>query len=232
MARYDVQGGYVEVPDTPPPNGGGSMESYQWAWNMNYNDPKKYTGRVVNAGWHGALGLAKTKFPPGYKIPNGQPGGGFPASGAVPTGNEPIRLCPPIKGTGRIMFVTNLTMTVVNNSSQEGRMTYGLGVTYVNGPNKPMYPYLGVCHGLETLDDSAKLDEFPPNSTKIVHCSIRMDLMDNAFQSDQPIPGWPNWELVLSTDGKEMYPAVSPTVNNSGSVPLTVMDIFGFGYVC
>jgi len=207
-------------------------ESYQWSWDMVYYDPKQYTQRVINAGWRGAIGLAKTKFPPGYKIPNGQPGGGYPASGAVPVGNEPVRLCPPTKGTGRIMFVTNLSFTVVNNSSQAGKMSYGLGVAFVNGPNKPMYPYLGVCHALEVLDDSTNPQTFPANSVTVVHCPLRMDLMDNAFQGDQPIPGWPNWQLVLSTDGKQMYPSVSPMVNNLGTVPLTVMDVFGFGYVC
>jgi len=56
--------------------------------------------------------------------------------------------------------------------------------------------------------------------------------MDNQFQGDQPIPNWPNWTLQLSTDGRQMYPAVTPMVHNFGPVTLTVMDVFGFGYVC
>jgi hypothetical protein len=207
-------------------------ESYPWAWDMVYYDPKKYLERIINSDFSGSLRLAKTEWPPGYKIPNGQPGGGYPASGSKPTGNEAIRLCPPTKGTGRIMFVTNCQMTVVNKSNQEANLTYGLGVSYVNGPNKPMYPYLGVAHALEVLDDSSKAENFAPDSVRIVTFPARMDLMDNAFQSDQPIPGWPDWELELSTDGKLMYPAVTPMIHNFGPGPVTVMDIFGFGYVC
>jgi len=199
---------------------------------MNYYDTKKYTERVINPGWRGALGLCKTQWPPNYRIPNGQPGGGYPPAGSKPNGTEAIRLQPPVSGSGRIMFVTHLTMTVVNNTNSIGKMSFGLGVSYVNGPNKPMYPYLGVAHALEVLDDSTNPMVFQPNSVTVVDHPARMDLMDNQFQSDQPIPNWPNWQMVLSTDGKQMYPAVTPMVNNFGTVPLTVMDVFGFGYVC
>jgi hypothetical protein len=217
---------------SPAPPPAATAESYPWAWSMNYYDTKKYTSRVVAAGYHGSLKLCTTQWPPNYKVPNGQPGGGYPPSGSKPTGNEAIRLCPPVSGTGRIMFVTHCHMTIVNNSNQAGQASFGLGVSYVNGPNKPMYPYLGVAHALEVLDDSTKPITIPANSAVNVVHPTRMDLMDNAFQGDQPIPNWPNWKLQLATDGSQMYPAVTPMIHNMGGVPLTVMDIYGFGYVC
>lgn len=201
-----------------------------WAWSMIYNDTPKYTQRVINAGWRGAIGLAKTKWPSQYRIPGNADGGVYPPAGSTPTGTEPVRLTPPTSGNGRLMFVTQCTLTIVNTSGSTGKMSYGLGVSFVNGQNKPMYPYLGVAHALEVLDDSTRPDEFPAGSVRVVTMAARMDLLDNAFQSDEPIPGWPNWQMKLSTDGKRMYPAVTPMINNLGTVPLTVMDVFGFGY--
>lgn len=212
----------------------GTAQSYQWAWSMNYNDPKKYTARVIQPNARGSIKLATTAWPPNYRIPDNKTNGGvYPPAGSRPSGTEPIRLCPPVSGNGRIMFVTSLAMTVVNyDNNRAGQMSFGLGVSYVNGPNKPMYPFLGVAHALEVLDDSTKPMTFPPNSVTVVEHPLRMDLMDNAFQGDQPIPGWPNWQLQLATDGSHMYPAVTPMCNNFGPVPLTIMDVHGFGYVC
>jgi hypothetical protein len=128
------------------------------------------------------------------------------------------------------MFITQCQMTVVNNGNTPAQLSYGLGVSHVNGQNKPMYCWLGVAHALEVLDDSTKPITIPPNSAVSVNHPTRMDLMDNQFQSDEPIPNWPNWTMKLATDNSFLYPAVTPMIHVfSGTV--TVMDIFGWGYV-
>lgn len=232
MAKYPVVGataGEVDIPDQSS-GGGSSGGSEKWAWEQLFLDPPKYLSRVLAVGYDAILPIAKGAWPPGYRVPNGQKGGGYPASGTSAQGTEPIRLCPPPTGTGRIKFVTTWKMTVVNQSSSTvGSFACGLGVVWPSEFNKPMWPYLGVAHDQE-VDNLYKTTIRGGDSLLVM--VNRLDIVDNDFIKDQPAPNWPNWEMNLSSNGNKMYPAIGPAFKNTGSTSLMVTDIHIFGVVC
>jgi|SRR5215467_4097137 len=200
--------------------------SEPWVWNQLYLDPAGYAGRTVAAGASTWLPIASGKWPVGYKVPDNHTKGGVTPSGTS-DGTKPIILQPPPKGVGRLKFYSAFKFLVVNNSSNRGSFSAYIGTYYSNGPSKPMYPYLGVAHDAGSLSPAT----IEGNGAVLVHVH-RLDICDNAFQSDQPIPGWPNWEMLLHTSGTMMYPGLQLSLDNRGSVPLTVKNIFGFGFVC
>ena len=200
--------------------------SEPWVWNQLYLDPAGYAGRTVAAGASTWLPIASGKWPVGYKVPDNHTKGGVTPSGTS-DGTKPIILQPPPKGVGRLKFYSAFKFLVVNNSSNRGSFSAYIGTYYSNGPSKPMYPYLGVAHDAGSLSAAT----IEGNGAVLVHVH-RLDICDNAFQSDQPIPGWPNWEMLLHTSGTMMYPGLQLSLDNRGSVPLTVKNIFGFGFVC
>jgi len=204
------------IPGQPP---------FEWFFNQHYEDPGGYTGRVVAAGFNNWLPLASGPFPAGYKIPDGVHVGGVFPTGSSDGVTFPILLQPPSSGTGVLKFFTQFRMTVVNNTGTDGSFWIGLG-THYSGPNvnKPLYPYLGVHHvvlPLTSLTIKA--------GTAISVETHRLDVVDEALQSDQPIPNWPNWQMDLSADGQLMFPAIMIQFANTGTVSLTVTDIMGLG---
>lgn len=205
---------------------GGTAGTVTWDWQQLYFDPAGYTARVLAAGFASELPIAAGAWPVNYRISDGVTPGGVIATGTN-NGTQLIRIQPTISGVGRLKFIVECKFTVVNLSGSAGAFVAALGVSHTNGPNKPMYPYLGVAHELATL--SHRPVTVPANSAIVYNCS-RLDIVDNAFQSDQPIPGWPNWQLQLATDGSLLYPAVDVEFGNQGSVPLTVMDMFLYGF--
>lgn len=215
-------------PQGPAGSGGGSSAdgSEPWAWNQLYLDPDGYTGRVIQPGFNRWLPIATGKYPAGYKVPDNKTKGGIYPSGSS-DGTMPIIIQPPPKGVGRLKFVCLWKMAVMNKSTQDGLFTMIIGTYYSSEVNKPMYPYLGVAHdhgGLQSITVKA-------NSTVQVN-THRIDIVDNAFQGDQPIPNWPNWEMNLHGSGTMMYPALQMTMENRGPVALTIADVFVVGHVC
>lgn len=202
------------------------MGSAPWAWNQLYLDPAGYAGRPVNAGQSTWLPIASGPWPPGYRVPDNKTKGGVPPSGTN-NGTLPILLQPPPKGTGILKFHSAFKLLVVNNSSTRGSFVTYIGTYYSNGPSKPLYPYLGVAHDAGGLSPAT----IEPNGAVLVHVH-RLDIVDNAFQSDQPISTWPQWEMLLHTGGTMMYPALQLSLENRGTQQLTVKNIFGFGMVC
>jgi hypothetical protein len=204
-----------------------AAESFAWAWNQLYLDPVGYSV-VIPAGFNNVLMIAKGAYPPGYLVANGQKGGGYPPSGATSDGTLPIRLQPPPRGSGRLKFVTTATVYVTNNAEDVAEFAIGLGVAYPSEFNKPMWPYLGVAHDND-------INELPPETllrgrTRAMTVN-RLDILDNAFIQDQPVADWPEWEMTPCPDNL-LYPAVCISFKNCGSVPLTVANVFAFGFVC
>lgn len=249
MAKYDVKGGYVEIPDdpTPPPNGGSNMSvdegagkasvSYPWldsfvGYGCLYQDHPDYF-RTINAGFNAVLNIDPSAWPPGYRIANGQKGGGYPPSGSKPSGSEPIRLCPPPKGQGRLSFFTFCKLVITNPTNTKGAFAAGLGVVYVNGPNRPMFPYLGAAHDLDI--NAFRPETIGPGDTRSVSM-FRTDFIDIAMDGGaSTFPDWPNWEMKVSTQSQayaqNMYPAVGISFKNTGSVALQVGNVFAYGWV-
>lgn len=211
-----------------PPGAGATSGTPQWGWDQGYLDPPNYTQRVLQPGFASELPIAAGAYPPNYRVSDGVTPGGVFATGTS-NGTQLIRIQPPISGQGPLKFVVECEFTVVNATGTTGRCQSGLGVSHINGPNKPMYPYLGVAH--ENSTTTQQSISIPPGSSVLI-TRIRLDIVDNAFQSDQPIPNWPNWTLDLSTDGSLLYPAVDLEFANTGTVPLTVMDVHIFGFAC
>ena len=77
----------------------GNVATYQWDWRQVYVDPPLYQ-RPMGPGAF-AIPLATGPYPPGYRLANGQPGGGFPPAGAQSNGTLPIRIQPPVSEIGR-----------------------------------------------------------------------------------------------------------------------------------
>lgn len=238
---------------TPPPDGGGppvsngvdagagrASVSYPWlnsfvGYGVLYNDDRdKQYFRTLNSGFNGVLNISPGAWPPGYRIANGQKGGGYPPSGSQATGNEPIRLCPPPSGTGRLAFFTFAKIVITNpDASRKGSFTTGLGVVYVNGPSRPMFPYLGAAHDLEVRDMRA--ETIGPGDTRSVSM-FRTDFIDNTMDGGAAnFPNWPNWEMQTSTQTQPqaqlMYPAVGISFMNRGPTTLQVGQIYAYGWV-
>lgn len=250
MARYEVEGatpGFITVPDQPaPPSGGGGGDidagagrasvSYPWldtfvGYGTIYID--RYPAghfRTLNAGFNGVLTIGPDTWPPGYRVPNGSKGGGYPASGTKPTGTEPIRLCPPPKGKGRLAFHTQAKVVITNpHASQKGTFAAGLGVIWPSENNRPMRPYLGAAHDLDI--NQFRQETIGPGDTRSV-TMFRTDFIDIGMDGGAAtFPQWPDWECNLSSNGNQMYPAVGISFKNAGSVPLQVGNIYAYGWV-
>ena len=184
--------------------------------------------RIVNpnAGsqWGSGLTIAPGPYPPGYRIPNGQEGGGFPPQGQQSNGTLPIRLQPPSSGNGvKFLFYTTMTCTVVNEGTQDGKFLTALGVIYPSETNRPMQPYLGLFHAIN--DFRLMQPIIIPAGKSVVITAIRADILDPDFA---PIPGWPNWKM--TPNANKLFPAVGPTYWNGGPGPLNVKDIMALGY--
>src|SRR5262245_60899591 len=216
--------GTVQMPDS-----GGSGSSTQgtapWAWNQLYLDPPNYTQRVLQPGFNGVLPIARGAYPPGYKVPDQKTKGGVYPTGTS-DGTRPIVIQPPPKGTGRLKYVCQWKMLVQNNSNQDGSFTAILGTLYSSQNSKPLYPYLGVAHDQNDLSGRTV-----KAGTSVLAFLHRLDIVDNDFQSGA-IPNWPNWEMDLAASGNMMYPALQPTMANTGKVPLTILDLHIFGFAC
>lgn len=223
MAKYPVIGanpGEVEVPDSSG-GGGGAGSSYQWAWTMVYVDPPHYTRNQSGKGR--GINIATGKYPAGYKVPNGQKGGGYPSGQS--DGTKPIRMVAPIRGTGRCTFVTHFKVLITNKESSIRKYCIGLGVSEVTGSGQPMFPFLGVGHDLGVWEGQMSFETINPGESRLC-TGFRVDIVDNDFAA---VPNWPNWELSTNADTL-MYPAVTPLMTvESGN--LAVGDVFLVGYV-
>jgi hypothetical protein len=233
--------GTISLPDAPvppepippnpqPPDGGGNMPAYSYV--QQYADTESATPpsfkRIIqpNAGsqWGSGLTIAPGPYPPGYRIPNGQEGGGFPPQGQVSNGTLPIRLQPPSSGNGvKFQFVTQFNATVVNEGTQAGKFLISLGVIYPSETNRPMMPYLGVFHSINDFRLMVPITIQPGQAVPIT--IFRLDVLDPDFAS---IPGWPNWKM--TPNANKLYPAVGPTYWNGGPGNLNVKDIMALGY--
>lgn len=250
MPKYPVIGasaGEVDIPDSGGGGGsGGAVDagagrasvSYPWLDNFVgygtlYEDRDGNYFRNINAGFNGVLTINPASWPPGYRISSSSKGGSYPPSGSKPTGNEPIRLCPPPKGVGRLTYHTRAKLVITNPGTQKGSFTTGLGVVYVNGPSRPMYPYLGAAHDLEVRD--MRPETIAGGETRSV-VMFRADFIDIGMNGGSAtFPNWPNWEMLVSTqtnaEARNMYPAVGISFVNSGGVALQVGNIFAYGWV-
>jgi hypothetical protein len=235
-----------EPPEPQPPNGGNTVVdegagnasvSYPWlnsfvGYGTLYQDRDANYFRNINAGFNAMLTIAPGAFPPGYRVANGQKGGGYPSGQA--TGNEPIRLCPPPSGKGRLSYFTFCKVVITNPStSTKGAFACGLGVVYVNGPSRPMFPYLGAAHDYDI--NAFRPETIGPGDTRSISM-FRTDFIDNTMDGGAAnFPDWPNWEMKTSTQTQPqaqlMYPAVGISFKNTGTVALQVGNIYAYGWV-
>lgn len=121
-----------------------------------------------------------------------------------------IELPVPYLGVGVLRLETKCTVTLENRGTGIAIVRLGIGVNYPNGANKPMYPYLGVSHGLG--DATSEYWTLLP-AQALPFTLLRWDIVDQKLQSDQPIPNWPKWE-VLKGSGKAQLPVLSLCGNN------------------
>lgn len=200
------------------------MTSYQFAWPQVYCDPARYA-RTMPTGFS-SIPIATGRYPAGYRIANGQAGGGFPAAGATSNGTLPVRIQPPIRGTGRLTFVTNFKFLAHNRGSTTVEIAASLGVANVSGTDRPMFPYLGVSHDQDPWSDNLVHSTIAPGH--IVQLSgFRLDIVDNDFAA---VPGWPNWQMTPAS-GNQLWPAVCPCVRIRGG-SLLIQGVFCHGYAC
>jgi hypothetical protein len=185
---------------------------------------KRIVNPNANSQWGSGLTIAPGPYPPGYRVANGQLGGGYPPSGQTSNGTLPIRLQPPSSGDGvRFQFVTQMTCTVLNEGTQDGKFLTSLGVIYPSETNRPMMPYLGVFHSIN--DFRLMVPITIPAGKSVIITAIRIDVLDPDFAA---IPGWPKWQMVPNAN--QLWPAVGPTYWNGGPGPLNVKDIMCMGY--
>jgi hypothetical protein len=228
--------GVISIPNQPPippnpPNGGTIMPAYSYA--QQYADTesavpidfKRTISPNQNSQWGSGLTIAPGPYPPGYKIANGQEGGGYPPQGQSSDGTLPIRLQPPSSGDGvRFCFYSTATCTVVNASTtQDGKFIWGLGVIYPSETDRPMMPFLGTFHSNNDYRLMAGITV--PRNSAVQLTVIRMDVLDPDFAD---IPGWPKWKMVPNANG--LYPAVGPTCVNPGVTPLVVKDVMAVSF--
>jgi hypothetical protein len=119
------------------------------------------------------------------------------------------------------------------SNSQKGAFACGLGVVYVNGPDRPIWPYLGAAHDLDI--NQFRPETIGPGDTRSVSM-FRTDFIDNKMDGGAAtFPDWPNWEVKTSTQttpqAQLMYPAVGISFKNTGSVTLEVGNIYAYGWV-
>lgn len=212
---------------------GNASVSYPWliapaGYGVLYIDDRDTSYfRNIQPGFNDSLKISPGAWPPGYRVPNGQVGGGYPTGAA--NGTEPILIMPPPKGTGRLQFHSMAKVVITNpNTNQIGKFTCGIGVGYVNGPNRPMFPYLGAAHDLEPRD--MRPETVSPGETRST-TMFRTDFIDNTMNGGSAnFPNWPDWEMKPNEQTK-MYPALVIVFMNRGSVNLQVGNIFAYGWV-
>jgi hypothetical protein len=236
--------GTIHLPDAPPtpipprppepippqpPDGGGTMPAYSYV--QQYADTESATPpsfkRIVqpnpNSQWGSGLLIAPGPYPPGYRIPNGQVGGGYPPQGQKSDGTLPIRIQPPASGDGvRFQFTTTFTATILNEGNQDGKILISLGVIYPSETDRPMSPYLGVFHSIN--DFRLMVPITVPAGKSVIVTAIRLDVLDPDFAA---IPGWPKWQMIPNQN--KLWPAVGPTYQNAGPGPLNIKDIMCVG---
>lgn len=212
---------------------GNASVSYPWliepaGYGVLYIDDRDTSYfRNIPPGYNDSLKISPGVWPPGYRVPNGQVGGGYPSGSAK--GTEPILIMPPPKGTGRVQFHSMAKVTVTNPSNnQRGSFTCGIGVGYVNGPNRPMFPYLGAAHDMEPRD--MRPETIGAGDTRSA-TMFRTDFIDNTMNGGASnFPDWPNWEMTPNADTK-MYPALVIVFMNRGQVSLQVGNVYAYGWV-
>lgn len=218
---------------------GNASVSFPWAdtfvgYGCLYEDRDGNYFRNIQPGYNGMLTINPASWPPGYRISSGAKGGSYPPNGSKPAGDEPIRLCPPPKGRGRLSFFTFCKIVISNpGGAAKGSFACGLGVVYVNGPNRPMYPYLGAAHDLDI--NAFRPETIGPGDTRSVSM-FRTDFIDIALDGGAAtFPDWPNWEMKVSTQtnsqAQNMYPAVGISFKNTGNIALQVGNVFAYGWV-
>lgn len=238
----EIQGTVTITGDPPPSNGGGgsgsvveglagASQSYpavsgHAGYATEYLDPIGYF-RSWPAAKNDVLCIAPGTWPPGYRIPNGQNGGGYAASGSQAQGTEPIRIQPPVSGVNRVQYLTLVKILVKNDGNVKGSFYVGLGVVNVNGPNRPMYPYLGYAHDLGVWEKQMAPETLDPGAARTVSM-FRIDTCDDKMNGG--ITGWPNWEM--TPDPKTLlYPAVAINFANVGTGALKIGNVFAVGVV-
>lgn len=195
--------------------------SYQFQYAMMYLDLKG-TKRTINPGFNSGLTISKGKYPPGYKVSNGQPGGAYPSGDS--NGTLPIRIVPVINGTGMLLFHTEFRIRVKNTGNQDGSFYCSLGTTSSSTTpdnGRPLYPYIGLCHDI----DNTTPETIGPGEVKN-HTGFRLDIVDDAYADVQ---NWPNWSVNPSSTTTKLHPAICPIFYNKGTEVLEVSDVFVLG---
>ena len=198
-----------------------------WDWTQGYADPSAYTGRIMTTS--GGLTIASGVYPTQYRVSDGTTLGGILATGTS-NGTLPIRIQPPVSGRGTLKFWTTCRVMVTNQSTTAtANFSLALGTTSSSGPNKPLYPYLGVAHEI----NSPRTLVLGPGQVAAVNMN-RLDIVDNSFQADQPIPGWPIWTLAIDTTAGAslLYPAIVPILSITGTASLMINDVYAYGFAC
>lgn len=133
-----------------------------------------------------------------------------------------IEIAPPYSGSGVLRLETKATLVLENKGLTVAKVRLVIGVDNPNGSNKPLYCYLGVSHGLG--DAITEYETLQPGEARSFTL-WRWDIVDNALQSDQPIPGWPNW-TVSAGAGKTAKPTLALCGNNdTPSNPVWYRDV-------
>jgi len=205
----------------------GGSEPYQYA--MSYTQPSGSGGQSYAAGYNAGLLLpVGFPYPPGYMISDGvTPGGVFPTGNV--TGAQNIKIQPTVSGVNRQKFVTIMKFTVTCGATA-GSFNCALGtVDSSTVPNSsfPLWPYIGLAHDLTPLANETML----ANEVRSF-VIFRLDILDNAFMSGNAIiPTWPNWKMNPNQTNL-LWPGILPVFNNTGSVPLSVSNVFAIGFAC
>lgn len=121
-----------------------------------------------------------------------------------------IELAPPYSGSGILRLKTSVTLVLENRGASVARVRLVIGVDNPNGSNKPVYPYLGVSHGLG--DATTEYETLAAGEARSFNL-MRWDIVDLALQSDQPIVGWPVWSVAAGA-GKKAKPMFALCGNN------------------
>jgi hypothetical protein len=119
---------------------------------------------------------------------------------------------------------------VRNDGDAKASFFVGLGVVNVNGPNRPIFPYLGYAHDLGVWEQQMAPETLDAGSARTV-TMFRVDTVDNAMDGGAAnFPDWPNWEVTVDPNTK-LYPAVAINFANVGPGTIKVGNVFGVGVV-
>lgn len=129
---------------------------------------------------------------------------------------KPLGLSPPYSGTGIFRIRTSATMIVENQGKTTAKIRRVIGVDMPVSGAKPMYPYLGISHG--SGDALTQYETLAAGEARSIYC-FRYDVVDEALQSDQPIPTWPNWKV----NGKPLLCLCAN--NDTASNPVIYRDV-------